>query len=251
MQIRTVPAKLVCVGALLVCTGLTACHPKTIHQAKAELIGGGAHISAIDPIKEPVSIGDKLNCPEEEGELKRTSAASDGRSCAYSSDRGVVELSLMDTTNGDATTALAPVRAGIDAMLPHQASGATVQVSSENINGHDVSKVDMPFIHVSDDGRRSHVRVFGINIDADNNSSKNKTGEATATPHGSEFVYILAGSPPSSEGYHAAGYIARSDTSGKLVVATFKYRNGDNFVNHGDDHDSDLNALIDLNAHKG
>jgi hypothetical protein len=250
MQIRTVPAKLVCVGALLVCSGLTACHPKTLHQAKAELIGGGAHISAIDPIKEPVTIADKLNCPDEEGELKRTSAASDGRSCAYSSDRGVVQLSLMDAPNGDAGQALAPVKAGIDAMLPHQASAATVQVSSENINGHDVSKVDMPFIHVSDDGKRSHVRVFGINIDADDSS--NKTGEATsATAHGHEFVYILAGAPASADGYHAAGYVARSDTDGKVVVATFKYRNGDNFVNHGEDHDSDLNALLDLNAKKG
>jgi hypothetical protein len=250
MQIRTVPAKLVCVGALLVCTGLTACHPKSVRQAKADLIGGGAHISAIDPIKEPVTIADKLNCPDEEGELKRTSAASDGRSCAYSSDRGVVELSLMDAPGGDATQALAPVRAGIDAMLPHQASAATVQVSSENVNGRDVSKVDMPFIHVSDDGRHSHVKVFGINIDADDDA-KNKTGDVSSGPRASEYVYILAGSPASAEGYHAAGYVARSDAEGKVVVATFKYRNGDNFVNHGEDHDSDLNALMDLNAKKG
>ncbi len=249
MQTRTIHTKLVWMSALLVCTALTACHPKSIHQAKADMMAGGAHISAVEPIDEPVTIVSKLDCPDEQGELKRTSQASDGHSCAYSSDRGVVELQLMTAPGGDAEATLAPIKAGIDAMLPHQASGATVAVSSEKIGGRDVSKVDMPFIHVSDDGHRSHVRVFGINIDADNDS--NKTGDAGKTAQGNEYVYVLAGSPPSSDGYHAVGYVARSDTGGKVVVATFKYRNGDKFFRSGhDDHDSDLNALLDLNAKK-
>ncbi|MGC1302244.1 MAG: hypothetical protein WA840_07710 [Caulobacteraceae bacterium] len=253
MKIQTISGQLAWGGALLLLAGVAACHPKSLSQAKSEMIGGGAHISSAETLNEPVTVATRLDCPDAQGALKRTAVAADGRSCAYRSDRGVVELALVDTPNGDAETALQPWKARTDAMLPHQASGATVAVVSEKgPDGRDVSKVDMPFIHVSDDGRRSHVKVFGITVDSKDTPSKNETGAADAGGHGREVVYILAGSPPSPEGYHAVGYIARGDGADRMVVATFKYLKEGAF-NSGENHgnDRDLDALLDLNAKKG
>jgi hypothetical protein len=235
---------------LALCLGAAACHPKKLSDA----VSAGAHVSTSDTLKGPVAIPARLDCPEQEGQLKRASAAGDGRRCDYTMPTGVVELSLVEAANGD-TAALAPFKAAVDAALPRQAHGAsaTVSVSSEKAaDGRDVNRVDMPFIHVSDDGRRSHVKILGMSIDSDSDSRHHDDEGSGASntvadaPKGRESVYLLAGDPATPEGYHAVGYVARSDGQGRMVVALFRSRKGG-----ADNNDHDLDALLQRNASKG
>lgn len=243
MTIRPLPIVAAC--ALV---ALAACHPKSVAQVKDEMIKGGVHVSTSEPIDAPVTVADTLTCPDEEGALKLTGKAKDGLSCTYTSDKGQVELSRV----ADDGAGLAPIKASLDALLPGQAAGGTINVVSEKgPDGREKTNVDMPFLHVADDGQRSHVKILGMTIDADSKESDRKAHAIPTGPHGRELVYVLAGDGKATGGYNAVGYVARGGESGPLVVAAFKYAKGDEW-NHGDDHhDHDLDALLDLNAKKG
>jgi hypothetical protein len=68
---------------------------------------------------QPMKVASKLDCPDEKGQLKRTAAAPDGRSCTYADDQGsTVELKLVEVKGDDAKAALAPIEASIRAMVP-------------------------------------------------------------------------------------------------------------------------------------
>ncbi len=229
---------------------LAACHPKSVREAKDEMIHGGVHVSTSEPVDAPVTVSDTLTCPDTQGDLKLTAKAADGLSCSYKSDKGEVELSRVD--GGDADAALAAIKAKLDALLPAQAKGGTITVVSEKgPDGREKTNVDMPFLHVADDGERSHVKILGMTIDSDDHDRKS-TRTVSSGPHGRELVYVLAGDGKATGGYNAVGYIARGAATGPLVVGTFKYAKGDEWA-HGDDehHDHDLDALLDLNAKKG
>ena len=238
-------------AAVCALAGLTACHPKSLAEAKDDMVKGGVHVSTSEVIDAPVTVTGKLDCPVEQGALKRTAQAADGLSCSYSSDKGLVDLSLV-SAGDDAQAALAPIKAKLDAMLPQQARGGTINVVSEKgPDGREKANVDMPFLHVSDDGERSHVKILGMTIDADKDDKDRKLAKTlSAGPHGRELVYVLAGDGKATGGYNAVGYVARGADTGPLVVGMFRYAKGGEW-SHGDDHkDSDLDALLDLNAKK-
>lgn len=246
--------------ALVAAAALAGCHPKSLAQGEHDMISGelhgGVHVQTSERLSSPVHVVDRLECPEAEGALRRTTQSADGRACSYSSSKGVVDLSLLPDGAADPAAALAPIKAKVDALLPREANGGTVTVSTETgADGKERSKVDLPFIHVRDNGKHSHVQVFGMTVDSDDDD-RNRTGNVTASARsgGVEDVYVLAGAKPSSEGYHAVGYVARGGETGALLVGAFKYRNGEDMgVRGGRDHDrdGDFDRLMDLNAPKG
>ncbi|CAN5156287.1 hypothetical protein BH09PSE2_BH09PSE2_08080 [soil metagenome] len=242
--------------------GTAACNPKPLAQANyVGGGGGGVHVATSEAMPGAVTVSDKLDCPTEVGSLTRTSAAADGGACDYKSDKGVVHLALTDNA-GDAKAALAPLRSELDGELPGVAQKATIQVVTDrDATGHKSTKVDMPFIHVDESGGRSHVRLLGINIDADKDKKDkaddqdddDKAAAASSTPaeqRGVELVYVLVGGRPSALGFHVVGYVAKGPPTGKLVVATFRYAKGDHF-NKGDRHDDEVDQLMKLNVKPG
>ena len=247
--------------AALATLGLGACHPKSLAQGEHDFVGahmhGGVHVQTSEPITGPVTVVSRLDCPETQGALHRTSQSADGRACGYASDKGVVDLALLPGGAADPASALSPLKAKLDAILPREANGGTVAVTSTtDADGREHAKVDLPFIHVRDDGKRSHVRIFGMSVDSDDDDNKSGATTEAKPKTGVEAVYVLAGDTPSAEGYHAVGYVARGGLTGALVVGTFKYRSGDEMSTSTDGHgrhenDSDLDALLDLNAKKG
>ena len=120
--------------------------------------------------------------------------------------------------------------------------------------GKKTTRVDMPFMHVEDDGGRGKVRMMGMTLN-DDKSHKVVRSDDDAAParpgSGRDLIYLLAGDPGSAQGWHAVGYLARADTRGAVVAAAFRYRDGKHIDADGDGvtrSDPDLRALLDLNA---
>jgi hypothetical protein len=81
----------------------------------------------------PMKTVSKLACPDEKGQLKRTSVAPDGRSCMYSADDGsTVELRLVQVNAEDTKAALAPIEANLRALVPVNEDADEVQDDADS-----------------------------------------------------------------------------------------------------------------------
>src|SRR5689334_15957223 len=60
--------------------------------------------------KAPLRVISRLDCPEDQGDLTRTSAAADGKSCVYADAEGdQITLRLISLDGQDVRTVLAPI----------------------------------------------------------------------------------------------------------------------------------------------
>lgn len=208
-----------------------------------------------------------LECPPNQGELARTSAAADGRTCDYRTASGdEVSLRLIPV----ATTpeaALTPIEQSLDAEAHGPAPGAAAKVSDDGAaatakataDGEEVRgapgdhvRVDLPGLHVSADDGGANVKVGGVSVDADGESGTAAVrtardvrlrGEAfSREKRGYRASYVFAkGDLP--DGLKAVGYEAGGPRTGPLAVAVIKSR--------GDDHDRlyhDATALVRKNG---
>ena len=233
---------------------LGACHPLVrVHHS------GAFHSSG------PITVVDKLDCPETSGDLTRTAMAADGQSCQYKGPEDEsVTLTRMVLASGQAPKdALAPLETALQGLIKRGSGTGLVNVTSDESNGGDKANVDMPGIHIHSDGGKSQVKIFGVTVDSDDDhdratvhaGSGAKQATVNADDHGatirandasngnSESVFILAGDPATADGYHAVGYIARGPAAGPLVVAQFKSKREHHHEDHGD-----LDELISRNA---
>ena len=88
-------------GALILMVG--ACESRAEYRArKAE--------------REALKVVSKLDCPETQGNLKRTAAAADGLSCDYAGDGTEVTLRLVAVSN-DPSKALEPIEAEVKGLF--------------------------------------------------------------------------------------------------------------------------------------
>lgn len=142
----------------------------------------------------------RLNCPDEKGDLKRISAAADGRSCVYSGDeQSTVELRLINVTGGDAKAALAPIEAESHALVPGEANEppAAPEAPAEpatpaapakpgtpsNVSMHPAGaklpagrseedvQIDLPGLHIHANDGGARVNVAGVKINADDDKN--------------------------------------------------------------------------------
>lgn len=89
--------------ALVAATSLAACHGPRTHASRDR----------------PLLVRDRLDCPDEEGRLRRVQVADDGRSCRYSGPDGQeVTLSYLTLAGRTPQTALAPLEADLRALVP-------------------------------------------------------------------------------------------------------------------------------------
>ena len=216
-------------GAGLAMLALTACTPPHPHH------------HADTPLKAIA----RLDCPDDVGELKRKSAAADGKSCLYADDDGAqVTLQLIGLAGQDPKTALAPLEAQLKTELPM--SGAS---TSEN----DKVDIDLPGIHIHANGDdhdgaagKTHGSASvetktpggGVSLNANDNGAEIHVSEPGA---GVRLTYILASDTAGPNGYKLAGYEARGPLGGPLAVASVKGKDKE--------HDDLFHDLGDLLRH--
>jgi len=199
----------------------------------------------------------RLECPENQGELTRVSAAADGLSCAYQADGAEVTLRLMALTNGDARAVLTPIEAELKGLIPAPQKGAPKAVSTTDGDGGK-AEIDFPGLHIKADDGGAQINIGGVHIDADDAGAEVQVGEGTsinANDGGAEIrtakgdvdafrsTYILA-SDKAPGGYDVVGYEARGPKAGPIVVAVVKSKQGH------DQHDlfDDMKDLVKRNV---
>jgi len=198
-------------GAILLALG--ACESRTEYRArKAE--------------REALTVVSKLDCPETQGNLKRTAVAADGQSCTYAGEGSEVVLKLVAVSN-DPAKALEPIEAEVKGLFPalpatpetptppakpgeepakagevtkETVSMPGLHVETEEGGGSDKAKVRMPGISVDADGDKARVKILGVEINADENASEIRmTRDSWRTDDG-DFDIDLSGGKPNIQG---------------------------------------------------
>ncbi len=198
-------------GAILLVLG--ACESRTEYRArKAE--------------REALNVVSKLDCPETQGNLKRTAVAADGASCTYAGEGSEVVLRLVAVSN-DPAKALEPIEAEVKGLFPappatpetptppakpgeepakkgevtkETVSMPGLHVETEEGGGSDKAKVRMPGISVDADGDKARVKILGVEINADENASEIRmTRDSWRTEEG-DFDIDLSGGKPNIQG---------------------------------------------------
>ncbi|MDB5468775.1 MAG: hypothetical protein JWR84_335 [Caulobacter sp.] len=135
--------------------------------------------------REALKVVSKLDCPEAQGNLKRTAVAADGQSCTYAGDGSEVVLKLVAVSN-DPARALDPIEAEVKGLFP--ALPATPETPAPPAKPGDPApepakksettkeKVSMPGLTVeTEEGGhtdKAHVRMPGLSVDADGDNAK-------------------------------------------------------------------------------
>jgi hypothetical protein len=208
----------------------------------------------------------KLDCPSTEGELTRVSVAPDGKSCIYrSSDGAEVSLELTPIV-GSAQATLAKIEADLrstpgpmtpDAEAAQAEVGAKIaetaamkanvgaiaaevaRVQAEAAADAGISqaskgdgadpgsnRIDLPGVHVSEDGDSANVRIGPLRVDADGEDTTvniyrdvRMRGEALSREkRGLRATFIYTGKDLPA-GYRYVGFEAGGPKTGPLTVA--------------------------------
>ena len=203
-----------------------------------------------------------LDCPASEGALTRIAQTADGRVCDYQGAKGEwVRLSLVPLNGRSASEVLAPAKAELYALAPVYDPPPR---DAPGYDGGEVTKVDLPFIHVRTVGDNADVKIFGIKIHADGDNTdvdmsrgrKNtvvraglRGAQVTSEEIGrtnAEMIYVLAADRRMPSGYWSVGYVAKGPANGPLVKAEFRTTQKNHRVRDGDH--GDLGRLIDRNV---
>jgi hypothetical protein len=205
----------------------------------------------------PMRAVSRLTCPEDQGSLRRVSAAADGRTCAYEGSGGVrVALRIVPLDGERPDSALAPVEAELRALMPVRpprtpggdGSGDTVNVRIPGVNidaDDDGAEISIGGVHVNAGGDRAQVRLDSdgaeedgpergrrpvvrrtstrgdVMIDARQDGAEVRV---TAPGRSVRMTYILASSNRGPQGDRLVAYEARGPRGGPLVVATLRSR---------------------------
>lgn len=207
----------------------------------------------------------KLDCPSAEGELTRISTAQDGKSCIYrSSDGAEVSLELIPvvgspqatlakieadlrstpgpmTPDAEAAQAdvgakiaeAAAVKANVGAMAAEvarvhaeAAADAGISPPSSELADAGSNRIDLPGVHVSEEGDSANVRIGPLKVDANGDDTTvniyrdvRLRGEALSREkRGLRATFIYTGKDLPA-GYRYVGFEAGGPKSGPLTIA--------------------------------
>lgn len=232
---------------------------------KAALLLVASSLTLAACTREPPRAVTKLDCPGAEGELTRISIAPDGKSCVYRSSDGAevsleltpvvgtpqqtlaaIETDLRSTPGpmspdakadqadiGAKIADAAAVKANVGAMAAEvarvqaeAAADAGVAAPSLKLNSTGGDRIDLPGIHVSEDGDSAKVRIGPLHVDADGDDTTvniyrdvRMRGEALSREkRGLRATFIYTGKDLPA-GYRYVGFEAGGPKSGPLTVA--------------------------------
>lgn len=190
-----------------------------------------------------LKVVNRLDCPERQGELKRSAAASDGLSCVYSSDRAEVTLRVVQVAGAPAD-ALAPIEAELKALLPD------VKTTPAPSGAEEVD-IRLPGVSIQAGEGGAKVRAPGVEVNAvdgggaEVRATRNFTAAVSGEKRRGEGVsarYILASDGAPGE-WKVVGYDARGPVGGPLVVGVVRVRDKQG------EHDDIFDDVSDLVRH--
>jgi len=212
---------------------------------------------------------ERLDCPEQEGDLRLESAAADGRSCLYRTRRGgEVELRVTPLNGQAPEQVLAAVERELEPLVPgapqHAAPAAPEPPQPTALPAEDGGRVRVPgLLDIQSKGDNATIRMPGVSIvangdkadvrvsDADGQQvTVNAEGEgarvrARSTEDASvRSSFILASETPGPQGWRVAGYQARGPAAGPLVVGVAKVKD------EKDDAMDDMQDLVRQNVRR-
>ncbi|MBV8594110.1 MAG: hypothetical protein JOZ27_07415, partial [Caulobacteraceae bacterium] len=197
-----------------------------------------------------------LTCPEHQGDLVRSTVATDGRSCGYTGPGGeAVALQLVDLAGGDAAAALKPIEARLMAEIPGAADRPATSPPTPPVppvpgaapsrhGDNDEVKIDLPGLHIHAHGDHADVNAAGARIRADDQGAVVDSGSGgkgvtvnaggggarvtvTDDKDGVHDIVMFVSDTPGPHGYRMAGYEARGPAAGPIAVASFMSRSKD------------------------
>lgn len=201
----------------------------------------------------------KLDCPEQQGHLKRVSVAADGLSCGYAADGVEVTLRLLRLQGGDAAGALKPVEAELRALMPAPPPAAGAPATASADADDEEVDIQVPGVNIKAGDAGAQIRVGDATIDADDDGAeirvqRNVTvdGDTVETERrrhrrkddGVYARFILASDKTPGD-WAVVGYEARGPKGGPLVVAVLKAKRG---KDSDDDSFSDAGDLVRHNV---
>lgn len=239
---------------------LAACHPARVGHPRTVA-------------DQPVTVPDRLRCPNTVLSLHRVSQAADGRACAYASGAGELTLALRPLDGRSPDDALRALEAQTHALTPSTPEGVAPTppappappVPPPAPGDRDHVRLDLPGLHIDADDDGARVKGFGQSVEADDDGAVvrggpggrstivAKDGGAVIRSGGVgagsvDATYLAAADASGPEGWRMAGYVARGPLVGPLVVAQARSR-GERERNLGDD--GLMNAarkLVDMNV---
>jgi hypothetical protein len=147
---------LLCAAASL---ALIACSPRTDARQDHR---PGRH--------EPLRAISKLDCPDQQGELRRLSAAADGQSCVYEGRNAEVTLRLLALNGGDAEAALAPIEADLKTLMPAMKAPSPPPPPGQ-ANG-DTAHVRLPGVRIDASDKGADIKIGGLSINANDDTAE-------------------------------------------------------------------------------
>ncbi len=223
-------------------------------------IGGALALTACAPphphAAAPMRVISRLDCPNEEGDLKIIRQAGDGSSCVYTDAQGSeVDVSLIKLAGASAQSLLTPIETALQTEVPDATLTATKHLPSGNDD--DNVNIDVPGVHIhanengdanvqtpgatvtASSNGNAVVRAQGVSVEA--NDSRTRIRIDDSGP-GVRSKFLLVANNPGPHGYRFVGYIARGPAGGPLVVAQVKGRTDDR-----DMLDHDVSRLVEHN----
>jgi hypothetical protein len=193
----------------------------------------------------PIRIAERLDCPEREGDLRLISAATNGRACAYRGEDGA-EVELRLAAAGD----LPPLETELRALIPgSEAPPLPPQppeppLPPEPVDGED-GHVRIPgVLDVRSEGDRAYVRLPGMTVEAQGENADVRIGgedgdtvrvrahDGGATVRVAEpaddgdirSTFLATSDKPGPAGWRVAGYQARGQAEGPVVIGVLRAR---------------------------
>lgn len=229
--------------------------------------------------REPMRVIDRLDCPEQQGALRRVSVAEDGQSCAYESATGSVDLRLVRLNGGDAEAALSPIEAELKGVMPPPPPAPKTSQDAKNDKNH--ASIHLPGVSIDTHGDSADIKIGRLTINSEGGASEVKVDKNVsvksddgksevnvtasedhdgdvairATDGGAEIrarkggddirSTLIIANDKAPKGFRLAGYEARGPKGGPLAVAVVKAKTRDT-----DDHDlfKDMKALVRHNV---
>jgi hypothetical protein len=195
----------------------------------------------------------QLTCPQTEGDLTRTNAAADGKTCNYSGpDGAVVTLQILSLTDSDPNATLQPVEAKLRGEIPTTADAP--DTAGGQGPGQGRVDIDLPGIHIHASGRDNDHGSGNVQIGSDDGHGGPGSVNITAHDKGAEVrindghggirrKVIFASDTAGPNGYKVAGYDARGPQGGPLVVASILAKTDDQ-----DRFEDDITQLLRINV---
>jgi hypothetical protein len=209
----------------------------------------------------------RLECPEREDQLRRVSAAPDGRTCTYEGEGAEVRLQHVALNGRTPGEVLAPFETELRALMPtltpaaERAPMADIGPGAATVvhSGDEKAHVRVPGLSIDAEGERAQIRIGGaLTIDADDTRGvvkvRSEDGDGGVTVDADETgaeirtrsdegrdlrsSFILASETPSPTGLRLVGYEARGPRAGPVLVATIRAR--------GEDNDKPMDAMKDM-----